>query len=61
MITAVNGEQITDNADLPRIVSRLNPGDEVTLDIVRDGDTEQVEVTLGERPTEVERSTGEAP
>ena len=48
-------------ADLPRIVSRLNPGDEVTLDIVRDGDTEQVQVTLGERPTEVERSTGEAP
>ena len=61
VITAVNDEQITDNADLPRIVSRLNPGDEVTLDIVRDGDTEQVQVTLGERPTEVERSTGEAP
>ncbi len=25
VITAVNGETIEDNADLPRIVSRLNP------------------------------------
>ena len=38
VITAVNGEAIEDNADLPRIVSRLDPGDEVTLDIIRDGD-----------------------
>jgi S1-C subfamily serine protease len=55
VITAVNGEEITDNSDLPRIVSLLNPGDVVTLDVIRDGDTEQVEITLGERPTEVER------
>ena len=53
MITAVDGEKIEDNADLPRIVSRLNPGDKVTLDIIRDGDTQQVDLTLGERPTSV--------
>ena len=53
VITAVNGEAITDNADLPRIVSRLNPGDTVTLDVLRDGDSEQVELELGERPTSV--------
>ena len=53
MITAVNGEEVTDNADLPRIVSRLNPGDTITLDVIRDGDEEQVELTLGERPTSV--------
>ena len=51
MIVAVDGEAIADNADLPRIVSQLDPGDAVTLDVIRDGDTEQVEVTLGERPT----------
>ena len=39
--------------DLPRIVSRLNPGDKVTLDIIRDGDSQQVDLTLGERPTAV--------
>jgi S1-C subfamily serine protease len=53
VITGVNGEAISDNADLPRIVSRLNPGDTVTLDIIRDGDEQQVELTLGERPTSV--------
>ncbi|HEY8000661.1 MAG: S1C family serine protease [Vicinamibacteria bacterium] len=53
VITAVNGETVTDNADLPRIVSRLNPGDVVTLDIIRDGDEDQIELTLGERPTTV--------
>ncbi len=53
VITAVNGETITDNADLPRIVSRLAPGDVVTVDVIRDGDEEQVELELGERPTQV--------
>ena len=53
VITAVNGEQVVDNADLPRIVSRLNPGDDVTLDIIRDGDKQQIHITLGERPTSV--------
>jgi S1-C subfamily serine protease len=55
VITAVNGEEVVDNADLPRIVSRLNPGDVITLDVIRDGDTEQIELELGERPTDVER------
>ena len=53
VITAVNGQAVTDNADLPRIVSRLNPGDEVTLDIIRDGDSQEVKLTLGKRPTSV--------
>ena len=50
VITAVNGDQITGGSDLPRIISRLNPGEEVTVDVLRDGEPEQVEVTLGERP-----------
>ena len=53
LITAVDGEPVLNNADLPRIVSRLNPGDEVTLDIIRDGDEDTIELTLGERPTSV--------
>ena len=53
VITAVDGEPIEDNAALPRIVSQLSPGDTVTLDIERDGEEQQVELTLGERPTSV--------
>jgi S1-C subfamily serine protease len=50
VITAVNGEKIDENADLPRIISLLDPGDEVTLDIIRDGESQQLEMTLGNRP-----------
>jgi S1-C subfamily serine protease len=53
VITGVDGETITDDDDLPRIVALKDPGDVVTLDIVRDGDSQQVELTLGERPTSV--------
>jgi len=50
VITAVDGDPLESNADLPRIISLLDPGDEVTLDVIRDGEEEQVEITLGERP-----------
>ena len=53
VITAVDGERIVSNSDLPRLISLLDPGDEVTLDIIRDGDEEQIELTLGERPDEI--------
>jgi len=53
VITAVNGQPVVDNADLPRIVSTLNPGDKVTLDIVRDGEKQTIDLTLGDRPTSV--------
>ena len=50
VITAVNGEKLVGETDLPRIISLLDPGETVTLDIIRDGSEEEVEVTLGERP-----------
>jgi S1-C subfamily serine protease len=54
VIVAVNGEPIEGNADLPRRISLLDPGDHVTLDVIRDGESEQVEIELGERPSEIE-------
>jgi S1-C subfamily serine protease len=55
VIVAVDGEPIDAEADLPRLISLADPGDLVTLDIIRDGDEEQIEVELGERPVEVPR------
>lgn len=52
VITAVDGEEITSGSDLPRIIALLDPGETVTLDVIRDGESEQVELTLGERPAE---------
>jgi 2-alkenal reductase len=53
VIVAVDGEPIEANSDLPRMISRLEPGDEVTLEIIRDGERQELELTLGERPAEV--------
>jgi S1-C subfamily serine protease len=53
IIVSVNGEEIVTEADLPRIVSRLDPGEEVTLGIIRDGEKMDLDVTLGTRPRSV--------
>ena len=49
VIVAVNGEQLTGESDLPRLISRLDPGTDVTLEIIRDGEHQDVDVTLGTR------------
>ena len=49
VIVAVNGEQLAGESDLPRLISRLDPGTDVTLEIIRDGEHQDVEVTLGTR------------
>ncbi|HSI80303.1 MAG TPA: trypsin-like peptidase domain-containing protein [Solirubrobacterales bacterium] len=51
VIVAIDGEKIVDESDLPRRVALLEPGQEVTLEIIRDGEHEEVELTLGERPS----------
>ena len=50
IIVSVDGEEIVTEADLPRIVARLEPGQEVELGVIRDGEEETVTVTLGTRP-----------
>ena len=50
VITALDGEAISGMDDLIAQIDSHQPGDEVTLDIVRDGDEQQIEVTLGDRP-----------
>jgi S1-C subfamily serine protease len=47
VITAIGGEPVTDVRDLQRyLVENTEPGDTVTLDVFRDGETMQVDVTL---------------
>jgi 2-alkenal reductase len=50
VIVAVEGEELVAEADLARMISELSPEDTITLEVVRDGNTDEVEVTLGERP-----------
>ena len=51
VILSVDGHKIVNETDLPKIIAGYDPGDTVTLQILRDGQTQSVDVTLGERPS----------
>jgi S1-C subfamily serine protease len=50
VIAAVDGQEIVEDADLAEAVSEHAPGDTVTVEVVRDGEVEELEIELGERP-----------
>ena len=50
VITSIDGRPVDDPDDLSRAVALLDPGDEVTVEVWRDGERREVEVKLGERP-----------
>ncbi len=56
IVVSADGEPVERSEDLGRIIGSLQPGDTVTLEIVRDGRQREVEIELQERPTAL--STG---
>jgi S1-C subfamily serine protease len=50
VLVAVDGHKIVGETDLPELIAQHEPGDTVTLQIIRDGHNQNVDVTLGERP-----------
>jgi len=58
MVRKLNGQAISDDAQLRAMVTEMNPGTLVTLDILRDGKPMTVRVTLGERPTNLAAQGG---
>jgi S1-C subfamily serine protease len=52
VITAVDGQSISGMDDLISAVNEKDPGDTVTLDVLRDGSKTQVDVKLGDRPAD---------
>jgi serine protease Do len=50
VIVALDGEQITMERDLSTLILPHAPGDTITLRVLRDNSTREVEVTLGELP-----------
>jgi serine protease Do len=52
VIVAVDGEDMTTMVALVELVAGKEPGDTVTLTILRDGEQSDVTVTLGERPAQ---------
>lgn len=51
IITQVNGEDVTSRMSLQRLLMQYKPNDTVTLTVVRDGQEQQVQITLAERPS----------
>jgi S1-C subfamily serine protease len=50
VILTVDGQKIIEENDLARVISAHKPGEEVTLEILRDNKREKIELTLGKRP-----------
>jgi len=52
IITELDGTKIDSSHSLTSLLDQHQPGDKVTLTIIRDGDSKQVDVTLGAAPTD---------
>ncbi|HEX5781909.1 MAG TPA: trypsin-like peptidase domain-containing protein [Solirubrobacteraceae bacterium] len=50
IITKVEGKEIEDANDLSAVVAQFQPGQDVTVEVHRGGETKEIEVKLGERP-----------
>jgi serine protease Do len=53
VIKTMNGKKVNSYANFRTSVATSNPGDKITLGIVRDGKNIELEVTLGELPNEM--------
>ncbi|MBA3469862.1 MAG: trypsin-like peptidase domain-containing protein [Herpetosiphonaceae bacterium] len=52
IITQINGEDITPSTSLQRLLMQYKPNDTVTLSVLRDGQAQEVQITLTTRPPE---------
>jgi S1-C subfamily serine protease len=52
VITAIDGNPIVDYSDLQIAIAQHEPGDTITLSILRNGQEQQVDVTLQARPAQ---------
>lgn len=51
IITAIDGQPLTEESSLPQVLSQHKPGDSVRLTVIRNGQQRDVSVTLGETPS----------
>ena len=58
VVTALNGTPVKDSRDLARNVAALAPGSSVKLDILRNGESKTLTITLGELPKRQHANAG---
>jgi len=52
IILAVDGREVENSIDLPRVIGESRPGTQVKLKVWRQGDTKELSASLGEAPSE---------
>ena len=52
VITRLDGQPLESMEDLASTIAQKQPGDQLTLTVVRDGSERDVTVTLGDRPAD---------
>lgn len=50
IVIEVDGEEVERSRNLPRLIGRVTPGNDAELTIMRDGEREEVSVTIGDWP-----------
>jgi serine protease Do len=58
VIRKINGQTVEGSSQLQAMVTNMNPGTEVKLDILRDGQPVTIRLTLGERPANLSVTAG---
>ncbi|MEO5862079.1 MAG: DegQ family serine endoprotease [Burkholderiales bacterium] len=53
VVLALNGKRLERSIDLPRMVGLLKPNEKATLKVWHDGKEKEVDVTLGEMPSDI--------
>jgi serine protease Do len=63
VVTGLNGKTVDSGRDLSRSVAGLRPGTQASLTVIRDGKTQELNITVAQRPSEGSTQTGalEAP
>ncbi len=58
VILSVAGQEIDDAGDLTRTIGQLSPGKTVSIEVWRKGDLKEIQVTLGERSSQIAQAQG---
>nr|RDS96866.1 DegQ family serine endoprotease [Cereibacter sphaeroides f. sp. denitrificans] len=62
VITAVNGQELTERASLPRLIAAIPNGEKARLTVQRDGREQEITVTIGElTPDRAQVAAAESP
>ncbi|AQR63346.1 serine protease [Brevundimonas sp. LM2] len=54
IVTAINGRKVTTSTELTRAVGQASPGDNLRLEVIREGRTQTINVRSGTRPADIQ-------